>query len=112
MFDIKNSIVSGTERVYNNPSQEEVYIVYYNPDSEKGSLVTETVSYTLIKEAYERAEGNPDVFFYHIAENREPDTFVDSDNPAFEATVKDFDSDKNFWWSDMETLYYLANGGI
>jgi hypothetical protein len=106
-------ILSGVERVYNNPSQDEVYIVYFNPDSDSGgSLVTETVSYDLIKKAYERADGNPDVFFWYIAENREPDTFVDADNPVFEEVVKDFNSDSNYWWSDMETLYYLAEGGI
>ena len=105
-------ILNGTERVYNNPSQEEVYIVYFNPDSDNGgSLVTETIPYSLIKEAYQKAEGNDDVFYYLLAEGREPDTFVDFDSPAFEYTIKDYQREKNFWWSDMETLNYLAEGG-
>ena len=101
------------EHIFLDSTREELYWIYYNPDSDAGGqLVTNTLSFSVFKEAYEDFVGNGgdftdkeqrDAFIDSISEMADCE-LADARTPFFTEAMATFDTEPDYTGFTAENL--------
>ena len=101
------------EHIFLDSTREELYWIYYNPDSDAGGqLVTNTLSFSVFREAYEdfvnnggdvTDKGQRDAFIDSISEMADCE-LADARTPFFAEAMAAFDTEPDYTGFTAENL--------